>query len=176
MGWLRMSQYSPIVALAWDTIDALVHDRSLPSERTLPQDLPAQAGCFVSLHTHDGHELRGCIGTIEPTCSTLSDEVIQNAVAAASQDSRFSPVEAFELDGLEINVDVLQPPVPATLADLDPKRFGVIVEQGYKRGLLLPDLEGVDTIEMQLNIACRKAGIDPASDYEIERFTVDRYE
>lgn len=171
-----MTQQSPLVTLAWDTLKALVTDEPLPSVRELPNNLPDQAGCFVSIHTQPHHELRGCIGTIAPTCPTLCEEVIQNTVSAASEDPRFSAIEADELDGLVINVDVLQPAIPATVSDLDPKRFGVIVTQGHHRGLLLPDLEGVDTVDQQLDIACRKASIDPGSNYEIERFIVDRYE
>lgn len=167
---------SALVDLAWDTLEALVNNQHLPGLRGLPSFLPKKAGCFVSIHLEFDHELRGCIGTIEPACSTLCEEVIQNTISAASRDPRFPPIQKDELPDLVINVDVLHEPEPATMYDLDPQRYGVIVEQGYRRGLLLPDLEGVDTVEQQVTIACQKAGIDPSSDFEIERFEVERYE
>ncbi|MRR11111.1 AMMECR1 domain-containing protein, partial [bacterium] len=96
-------------------------------------------------------------------------------IQAATGDPRFPPVRPEELSRLDISVDVLQTPEPASLADLDPSAYGVIVSCGWKRGLLLPDLEGVDTVEEQVNIACRKAGIGPYEHIELERFSVDRY-
>jgi len=165
----------PLVLLARRTIDDFVHTRTMPAPPVLPDDLPARAGCFVSIHTASTGELRGCIGTIGPTVPTLGAEVIHNAVAAATEDPRFPAITAHELDDLEVSVDVLLEPQPATRAELDPRRYGVIVAQGWRRGLLLPDLEGVDTVDEQLRIACMKAGIDPASRYDIERFEVVRH-
>ena len=133
-----------------------------------------RAGAFVSLHKFG--ELRGCIGTIVPTTGSLAEEIIQNAISAATGDPRFDPVTAEELPYLTIHVDVLNPPEPVLdKSALDPKIYGVIVEKGMHRGLLLPDLEGVDTVEEQLNIACRKGGIDPNGSFRMERFTVTRY-
>ena len=129
----------------------------------LPEGLPAgmteqAAGTFVSLHAHG--QLRGCIGTTGPTTESVAWEIVQNAVSACAQDPRFPPVTISELDSLEYSVDVLGRPEPITSpADLDVKRYGVIVSCGSRRGLLLPDLEGVDTVEQQIDIARQKGGI-----------------
>ncbi len=145
----------------------------------LPDNLPEEllnrrAGAFVSLHK-DG-QLRGCIGTTGPTEESLAQEIIRNAVSASNYDPRFSPVQKNELEALEYNVDVLNPTEPiSSEAELDPKVYGVIVTNGRRRGLLLPDLEGVDTVEEQISIAKRKAGIDEDEEVELERFTVTRH-
>jgi MEMO1 family protein len=135
--------------------------------------LPERAGAFVSLHI-DGR-LRGCIGTIEPTQPTLAMEVAHNAVQAATADPRFPPVTAAEVPLLDVKVDVLHPPQECSFERLDPSRFGVIVSCGWRRGLLLPDLEGVDTAAQQVEIARQKAGIGPSEPCALERFRVDRY-
>jgi AmmeMemoRadiSam system protein A len=135
--------------------------------------LPQRAGAFVSLHR--GGELRGCIGTIGPTQADLAEEIAHNAVSAALHDPRFPALRESELADLDISVDVLGTPEPCTLADLDPARYGVIVSSGGLRGLLLPDLEGVDTVQDQVAIALRKAGLTPNAPYRLERFTVHRY-
>ena len=165
----------PLVSLAQATIERYVREGKVPLPPTLPDDLPCQAGCFVSIHTGTTGDLRGCIGTIEATRKTLAEEVIQNAVSASTKDPRFSAIRADELDGLSVKVDVLFPAEPAQISDLDPKRYGVIVTKGFRRGLLLPDLEGVDTVAEQVGIACAKAGIDPAEDFTVERFEVVRH-
>lgn len=147
----------------------------------LRPELPAEmvylhnqrAGAFVSLKKQG--QLRGCIGTISPAYGNLADEIAGNAVGAASHDPRFLPVEPYELDELEYSVDILGQPEPCRREELDPKRYGVIVSQGNRRGLLLPDLEGVDTVEQQLAIALQKAGIRRDENYSIERFEVNRY-
>lgn len=136
-------------------------------------DLPQRAGAFVSLHR--GPDLRGCIGTIEAVRDTLAEEVVRNAIEAATRDPRFPPMAADELGDLDIRVDVLHPCERCDFHDLDPGQYGVIVTSGHRRGLLLPDLEGVDTPEMQCAIAMRKAGIGPDEDFELERFRVDRH-
>lgn len=169
----------PLVSLARETIERYVRTRAVPEVSDLPDDLPARAGCFVSIHVASTGELRGCIGTIEPVRRSLAEEVIENAVSAATRDPRFPAIAPSELDDLSISVDVLFPPEPAVMEDLDPKRYGVIVTQGFKRGLLLPDLEGVDAVEEQLRIACMKAGIDWRDGFDsidIERFEVVRHE
>lgn len=137
--------------------------------------LKERAGVFVSIKK-DGN-LRGCIGTIYPTQENIAKEIIRNAVAAGFHDPRFEEVTEDELDSLVYDVDILSAPEKVTsISELDPKKYGVIVRKGARQGLLLPDLEGVDTIEEQLKIACRKAGIDYArEDFEIERFTVERH-
>ncbi len=137
--------------------------------------LAEPAACFVTLHNRYG-DLRGCIGTLAPTTARLADEIVSNAISAATRDPRFPPVRKEELADLSISVDVLSDPEPAQKADLDPARYGVIVKKGLQRGVLLPDLDGVDDVEKQLAIACRKAGINPTGSYDIERFTVTRHE
>ena len=138
--------------------------------------LAARAACFVSIKTHDG-DLRGCIGTIEPTKQNLGEELIANAINAASRDPRFDPVAASELSELRYSVDILAAPEPATFADLDPKIYGVIVEDesGARRGLLLPDIAGVNTASQQVEIAARKAGIPAGTPLKLSRFRVNRY-
>ena len=138
--------------------------------------LHARAACFVSLKTKSG-DLRGCIGTIEPSRDTLAEEIIANAINAASRDPRFAPVAPEELDNLRYSVDVLSAPEPADIGDLDPAIYGVIVEDetGWRRGLLLPALEGINTVSQQVEIAARKAGIPPETPVKLSRFSVGRY-
>ncbi len=133
-----------------------------------------QAGVFVSLHREN--RLRGCIGTIFPVTSCIGEEILRNAVLACSQDPRFAPLQKSELSDLDISVDVLGAPEPiAYKSKLDIKRYGVIVSKGRRRGLLLPDLEGVDTVDQQIQIALSKAGIDSDENYLLERFEVVRH-
>lgn len=134
-----------------------------------------RAGAFVSVH-RDGR-LRGCIGTTEPTCDTLAEEIIANAVSACSRDPRFDPVSEDELAELSVKVDVLFSPEPIEGPEsLDPMQYGVIVSRGARRGLLLPALEGVETVEEQIRIAREKAGIGPAEPVRLHRFKVERHE
>ncbi len=146
---------------------------------TLPNDLPAElterrAGAFVSLHI--GERLRGCIGTTAPTTGSVAWEIVQNAVSACSRDPRFSPVRISELDELSYSVDVLGESEPiVSPSQLDVKRYGVIVSCGARRGLLLPDLDGVDTVERQIDIARQKGGIGALEKYTLERFEVVRH-
>ena len=134
-----------------------------------------RAGAFVSIHK-DG-QLRGCIGTIKPTQANVAEELIRNAIQASSSDSRFNPIEEEELPLLDIKVDILHEIEPIkSLEELDIKKYGVIVEAGYKRGLLLPNLEGVNTVKDQVDIAKRKAGITFREKYKLYRFEVTRYE
>ncbi len=133
-----------------------------------------QAGTFVSIHK-DG-QLRGCIGTILPTCGCIADEIMQNAISAGTNDPRFPMIKEEELPYLEMSVDVLDTPEPIDGPDqLDVKRYGVIVSHGRKRGLLLPNLDGVDSIEQQIDIARQKGGIREDEDYSLERFEVIRH-
>jgi len=130
---------------------------------------------FVSIKKHGA--LRGCIGTISPVYDCIADEIINNAISACSRDPRFDPVKPEEINSLSVSVDLLAEAEPvSSVADLDVVRYGVIVSRGYRRGLLLPNLEGVDTVEYQLQIALSKAGINPAEKYSIERFEVARHE
>ena len=134
-----------------------------------------RAGVFVSIKKLG--ELRGCIGTISPVRDDLAGEIVYNAVNACSGDPRFDPVTPDELDDLTVSVDILAEPEPVgSRAELDVKRYGVIVSRGWRRGLLLPNLEGVDSVDYQLRIALSKAGISPSENYDIERFEVVRHE
>jgi AmmeMemoRadiSam system protein A len=164
------------VKLARASVEAWVrrHERI-----SVPAGLPAEmlsvrAGAFVSLHRHG--KLRGCIGTISATRKNIAEEIIHNAVSACSRDPRFSPVTEGELSSLEISVDVLGELEPIdSPAELDVKRYGVIVSRGLKRGLLLPNLDGVDTVEDQVRIARQKGGIGEHEPYSLERFEVIRH-
>jgi AmmeMemoRadiSam system protein A len=163
-------------ALARKTVEAFVKTgKIIRSPDDLPADFKARAGCFVSIKTLDG-ALRGCIGTVEPAKNTLAEEIIYNAVSAATRDPRFAPVRADELTNLRYSVDVLSEPEPCTLKDLDPKIYGVIVEHesGYPRGLLLPNLQGVDSARQQVDLAAQKAGLDPKGNLKLFRFRADR--
>ncbi len=141
-----------------------------------PKIWTERKACFVSLKERRNGSLRGCIGTIEPTCPSLGEEIIRNAIAGATQDPRFEPVSLAELQDLVFSVDVLgQPERVSGPESLDPKRFGVIVEKGNRRGVLLPDLEGVDTVDEQLFIASRKAGLPGPEGADLWRFTVERF-
>ncbi len=166
-----------IPALARLTIETFITSGTvIDPPKDLPDFFNVRAGCFVSIKTRDG-ELRGCIGTIDPVKDTLAEEVIANAINSATHDPRFPDVKADELPDLKYSVDVLSPPEPATLADLDPKIYGVIVEDvgGSRRGLLLPNLAGVETATKQVEIASSKAGIRRDTPGELFRFRADRY-
>jgi AmmeMemoRadiSam system protein A len=132
--------------------------------------------CFVSIKTLNGN-LRGCIGTIRPVRENLSSEIIYNALAAAFEDPRFMPLKEEELPGVIFSVDVLSEPERVTsIEELEPKKYGVVLEKGFRKGVLLPDLEGIDTVKEQLDIVARKAGINSLKGAKIYRFTVKRYE
>jgi len=168
----------PLVKLAKETIEMYVREGRTPKPpQPLPPEMQRRAGTFVSIHKHG--QLRGCIGTIEPTQENVAEEVIHNAVSAATRDPRFPPVTPDELSDLEIKVDVLTEPEPVqSLDELDPKRYGVIVQSKrnpWQRGLLLPDLEGVDSVEYQVEIARRKAWLRPDEPVQLYRFAVERY-
>lgn len=173
----RKANEDPWVRLARCSLETYV--KTGQRLTSLPDDLPAEmtsqrAGAFVSLHKNG--QLRGCIGTIAPSAENVAWEIVQNAVSACAHDPRFSPVRADELDELEYSVDVLGAPEPVdSPAALDPQEYGVIVTSGGRRGLLLPDLDGVDTVEAQLAIALQKAGIAKSEPYQIERFKVVRH-
>ncbi|MFO7865175.1 MAG: AmmeMemoRadiSam system protein A [Salinivirgaceae bacterium] len=132
--------------------------------------------CFASIHTKKG-DLRGCIGTIEPQFDNLFNEIVQNAISAATRDPRFAAVKAKELDSIYFTVDVLSVPEVTTPNDLDPKRFGLIITDGYRKGVLLPNLEAVDTAQQQIDIVKRKAGIAMQANEKLTflRFTSTRY-
>lgn len=164
------------VRLARMTIEKYIRDHEII---TVPRDLPDEmlsrrAGTFVSIHKQGS--LRGCIGTIGPVTDCVAQEIINNAVSACSRDPRFSPVRPDELKYLDISVDVLGEAEDIDSSDmLDVKRYGVIVSSGRKRGLLLPDLDGVDTVEQQISIAMQKGGIRQGEKYRLQRFEVIRH-
>ena len=136
-----------------------------------------RAGAFVTLRTTGG-QLRGCIGTVEPVCENVAQEIIHNAISAALRDPRFPPVAVNELGELTYGVDVLSQPEPARgPQDLDPSHYGVIIEtlDKQKRGLLLPRIEGIETVEQQWEAVHRKAGVRPGTEVRVERFTVMRF-
>ena len=165
------------VKLATDTIHEFIKNKQVlkPDKSTLPEEMTStRAGAFVSIHKHG--DLRGCIGTFLPVQDDLCDEIIGNAISASTRDPRFYPITEDELLDLEINVDVLTTPEDIDSADmLDVKKYGVIVQNGGRRGLLLPDLEGVDTVEYQIAIAKQKAGIGQDEPVKLQRFEVVRH-
>ena len=173
----RRASEDPWVRLARLSLETYV--RTGRPLDTLPDGLPAQltgqaAGAFVSLHQNG--QLRGCIGTTSPTQPSVAWEIVRNAVSAGTRDPRFPALRKEELDTLEYSVDVLGQPQPVdSPAQLDPRRYGVIVTYGRKQGLLLPDLEGVDTVEQQVDIARQKGGIRPEDPYTLQRFEVVRH-
>ena len=181
---IKATESTPYVKLARATIEQFV---KTGKRLKFPADLPAglaealpeeatkeRAGAFVSVHKNG--MLRGCIGTIGPVQDSIAEEIISNAISAVSRDPRFERVREDELELLEINVDILGKPENIDGPDqLNVKRYGVIVSCGARKGLLLPDLEGVDTVEEQIDIARRKGGISPDDDYKLQRFEVVRY-
>jgi len=164
------------VRLARYSVEYFVkHGRRAAIPDTVPEELLGKrAGVFVSLKKFG--DLRGCIGTITPVYRSVAEEIINNAVSACSEDPRFSPVKESELKDLVISVDVLSEAEHIDSPEkLDVKRYGVIVTSGRKRGLLLPDLAGVDSVDQQIDIARRKGGIREGEDYSLERFEVIRH-
>jgi AmmeMemoRadiSam system protein A/AmmeMemoRadiSam system protein B len=164
-------------AIARQAIETFVQSgKQTPPAQNASGLLAERAACFVSIKTKNG-DLRGCIGTVEPAKETLAEELVVNAINAATRDPRFPPVTANELANLVYSVDILGTPEPTTFEDLDPAKYGVIVEDesGFARGLLLPDIDGVDTAAMQVDIAARKAGIVPGTPLKLLRFRVQRF-
>ncbi|MBF0608974.1 MAG: AmmeMemoRadiSam system protein A [Magnetococcales bacterium] len=165
----------PLALLARAAIEHYIKSgQHVPVPTEPVSEMRDKAGVFVSLKKHG--QLRGCIGTFAPMTENVALEVIRNAVAAATEDPRFSPVRPDELPDLTVSVDVLsQPQKINDISELDPKKFGVIVARDYRKGLLLPDIDGVDSVEEQLRIARLKANIHGNEPVEIFRFEVRRY-
>jgi AmmeMemoRadiSam system protein A len=164
----------PVVELAKEAVERYIRKGETPNPRELTPEMRERAGVFVSLHKHG--QLRGCIGTFEPAKDNVADEIISNAISSSTRDPRFPPVTASELDDLEYSVDILTKPEPVTdINQLDHKEYGVIVESDWKKGLLLPDLEGVDSVEEQIAICRLKAGISASEPVKIYRFKVRRF-
>jgi MEMO1 family protein len=166
---------SPIAALARRAVETYVTTRKRIQPGALTSEMQERAGVFVSIHK--GDNLRGCIGTYVPSKPNVAEEIISNAINSATRDPRFPPVIPDELPDLNYSVDVLSRPEPVDSKEqLDPKKYGAIVECGLRRGLLLPDLEGVDTVDYQVDICCQKAGIAPGEPVKLYRFEVQRYQ
>ncbi len=164
----------PVVQLARQAVESYVKDGEVVRPRKLSAEMKEKAGVFVSLHKHG--QLRGCIGTFEATEANVAEEIVRNAIAAATGDPRFNPVRPSELSDLDYSVDILTSPEPVEdLSKLDPKKHGVIIQCGYRRGLLLPDLEGVKDVETQIAICRQKAGIGSNEPIKVYSFQVRRY-
>jgi len=167
----------PFVNLAKKTVEAYIKTGRIIA---LPEKLPGElanrrAGVFVSIHKKDG-SLRGCIGTFLPTKKNVAEEIIYNSISATTQDPRFPSVTEKELPDLVYSVDILSQPKPAKKEKLNPKKYGLIVStKDSRRGLLLPDIPGVKTVEEQIEICKRKAGIGPKEKVKLEIFTVERH-
>lgn len=166
----------PYVALARKSLEYYIkRGKILDVPDYLPAEMTNQSkGVFVTIKKHG--QLRGCIGTISPVTNSIAEEIIQNAVSSGTRDPRFNPVKEFEMKDLVYSVDVLENPEPImSIDELDVLRYGVIVSSGYKRGLLLPNLESVDTPAQQVEIALSKAGISKGENFSMERFEVIRH-
>lgn len=169
-----IKEMSPIARLAKETVETYIKTGKVPRIGEPTPEMKERAGVFVSIHKYG--ELRGCIGTFEPTEEDVAREIITNAISSAIHDPRFTPITSGELEDLDYSVDVLTKPEPVTdETSLNPKKYGAIVQSGWRRGLLLPDLEGVDTVEDQIAICRQKAGIDPNEPVKLYRFEAKRY-
>lgn len=166
----------PLVELAKKAINEYILNRKVISPPDSPTDeMKEKAGVFVSLKKHG--QLRGCIGTFMPSCENVAEEIIRNAISAANEDPRFPPVTADEIEDIVYSVDVLSPPEKVSdIKDLDVKKYGIIVVRGGRKGLLLPNLEGIVTVDEQIRIAKMKAGISLKDDIDIYRFEVKRHD
>ena len=165
----------PLVSLAIHSIKHYIEKgHPLPCPDPLPEAMKIQAGTFVSIKKNT--LLRGCIGTIQPKYANLAEEVIQNAIKAASEDPRFPPIEKKELDQLTITVDVLTAPEKIDdTSSLELKRYGLIVRHKGRQGLLLPDLENIKSVDQQLKVCLKKGGVKKSDPYELYRFKVKRF-
>ena len=172
---IKKARIPPAVKLAREAVEAYVKEsRVIETPGKLTSEMKGKAGVFVSIHKFD--ELRGCIGTFEPARENIAGEIITNAISSATRDPRFLPVAPGELEDLDYSVDILTQPEPVkNKKELAPKKYGVIIESGYRRGLLLPDLEGVESAEHQIEICRLKAGIAPNEPVKLYRFMVKRY-
>ncbi|MFQ5717167.1 MAG: AmmeMemoRadiSam system protein A [Nitrospinales bacterium] len=168
------SNPNPYTALAAESVKYYLENGRMPGlPQNLPEELKKKAGVFVSIKK--GKKLRGCIGTMAPSEDNLALEIIRNAVSAAAKDPRFDPVSKEELPSLTFSVDVLTPAEKADRGGLDCKKYGIMIASGHKQGILLPNLEGIDTVEEQIDICRKKAGLGKNEPIEIFRFRVERY-
>jgi AmmeMemoRadiSam system protein A len=171
--------HEELPSLARRAVETFVlrHEVVVPAHGDASSLLSQRSACFVCIKT-GGRELRGCVGTIEPEHDSLAVEVVNNAIKAATRDPRFRPISADELSLLRYSVDVLCALEPTTLEDLDPALFGVVVVDGLgkRRGLLLPDIDGIRTASQQVGVAARKAGISPHEAVRLYRFRTRRFQ
>ncbi len=169
-----VKRLSPLVQLAKDALETYIKSGKTLKPKEKTPAMKDRAGVFVCIKKFG--ELRGCIGTFEPCYENVAEEIVMNAINTAVRDPRFDPVKASELNDLDYTVDVLtKPELVSSREELDPKKYGVIVECGYRRGLLLPDLEGVESVEYQIDICRQKGGIGPDEPVKLYRFEVKRY-
>jgi len=170
-----MLKIEDVPNLAKKTIEEyILHGRMYEIDQEISEELNKEAGVFVTLKKNG--DLRGCIGTIRPTQKNIAAEVQKNAISAAEHDPRFPAVSGDELNEIDYSVDIIgEMEKVDSKEELNPKKFGIMVKGGHQTGLLLPDLEGIDTIEKQINIARKKAGLSKDADIEIYRFEVKRY-
>ena len=171
---LIVKRLSPLVKLAKEALESYVKHQEVLKPTELTPEMKEQAGTFVCIKKFG--ELRGCIGTFEPTLKNVAEEIVDNAIGSAVRDPRFDPVEPSELKDLDYTVDILTLPEQVKSKDeLDARKYGVIVAAGRRRGLLLPNLEGVDTVDQQIDICRQKGGIGPEEPVKLFRFEVKRY-
>lgn len=163
--------HDQILQIAWDALSAAVSGRPY-TPHELPAPFDVSRGVFVTLEKHG--ELRGCMGHPLPVRASLAEEVAEVAAMAGMRDPRFPQVREDELPQIDLSVSLMTVPEPTTEDQLDAKRYGVIVTSGYRRGLLLPDLDGVDTPQHQIQICRRKGGIPAAAPVTLERFEVEK--
>ena len=163
----------PLVKLAKETVEHYVKGEGFHPPEELTSEMQQRAGIFVTIRK--GGELRGCIGTIKPAMPNIAEEIIANAISASNRDPRFPPVQSQELPKLTYSVDILTKPEPViSIENLDPKRYGIIIESGKRRGLLLPDIEGINTVGLQIRVCRQKAGISLNESIKLYRFQVKR--
>ena len=167
----------PFIALAYQAIETyLKTGQIIAPPAPLPDDMVEPGAVFVSLHLADGR-LRGCRGTITPTQPNLAEAIIHTAIASAIDDPRFPPMTSTELEGLDVKIDVLSPMEPvADINQLNEKIYGVFIQSGHHRALLLPDIAAVDSVARQLQLVRHKAGLSVDEPAELYRFTVTRYQ
>jgi MEMO1 family protein len=171
---LIVKRLSPPVKLAKEALETYIKTGKVVKPEEFTPEMKDQAGVFVCIKKFG--ELRGCIGTFEPSYDNIAEEIVMNSISTAVRDPRFEPVRASELKDLDYTVDILtHPELVAGKEELDPKKYGVIVECGYRRGLLLPDLEGVDSVDHQIDICRQKGDIEPDEPVKLYRFEVKRY-
>ena len=168
----------PLTQLAKKAVEEYIKNKEIiKPPRNFPKEfLTQKSGVFVTIENNN--KLRGCIGTYLPTKNNIAEEVISNAISAATNDYRFLPIQEDELNKLSYIVYLLSPPKPVKdISELDPKKYGILVKSFGKSGLLLPDLEGIDSTEKQIIIACHKAGIDPVTEpITIFKFSAKKYQ